>query len=119
MKRLSETKAKVYLVNTGWQGGSYGEGGSRYPIHVTRSIVEAATEGLIDHDRVDVVQGFDLAIPLSINGVSADFLNPRTLWKDQDVYTQKSNELVKLFQENSKNIVASEKVKAAGPNFME
>ena len=43
-KRLDEHGAKVWLVNTGWTGGPYGEG-ERMPIKATRALLRAAIAG--------------------------------------------------------------------------
>jgi len=115
IKRLHETKAKVYLINTGWHGGSYGAKGSRYPIHVTRSIVDAAVANKIDCDNVNVLPGFNLAVPKNIAGVDSCYLDPRDSWQDKALYNDKANELIKLFQKNSLELVAVDSIINAGP----
>ena len=50
-KRLDEHGAKVWLVNTGWTGGPYGEG-ERMPIQATRALLRAAISGELDGRRV-------------------------------------------------------------------
>ena len=39
--KLTEHRSKVWLINTGWTGGSYGEG-SRIKLAYTRAMVNAA-----------------------------------------------------------------------------
>ena len=43
-KRLDEHGASVWLVNTGWTGGQFGEG-ERMPIEATRALLRAAIAG--------------------------------------------------------------------------
>src|SRR4051812_3716914 len=57
--KLAEHDAQVWLVNTGWTGGPFGEG-SRMPIAATRSMLTAALSGDLDQAefRTDEVFGF-------------------------------------------------------------
>ena len=47
----ARTSAAVWLVNTGWTGGPFGEG-HRMPIHATRALLHAALSGRLDRRRV-------------------------------------------------------------------
>jgi phosphoenolpyruvate carboxykinase (ATP) len=89
----------VWLVNTGWTGGPFGEG-SRMPIDATRAMLRAALAGeLRDVDyRTDPV--FGLAVPTSVPGVDAKLLDPRATWSDPERYDAKARELAAMFREN-------------------
>ena len=60
-KRLDEHGAKVWLVNTGWTGGPFGEG-ERMPIKATRALLRAAIAGELDgvEYRTDALFGFEV-----------------------------------------------------------
>src|SRR5437764_2497554 len=62
-EKLAEHGATVWLVNTGWTGGSFGEG-ERMPIAATRALLHAALAGALDHVeyRVDPVFGFEVPV---------------------------------------------------------
>ena len=66
MKRLEETGAEAYLVNTGWSGGAYGKGGERFSIPVTRAVVKAVTSGELRHATFTTLPGFNVQIPMHI-----------------------------------------------------
>ncbi len=115
-QKLDEHGATVWLVNTGWTSGSYGEG-HRMPIHATRRLLHAALSGQLDgvSYRVDPVFGFD--VPVAVPGVESSLLDPRSTWRDPEAYDVKAGELAKLFAKNFEKFAADagDAVTAAGP----
>ena len=115
-EKISKHGAQVFLVNTGWSGGSYGEG-KRIDLPATRRIVAAAVSGDLNdvETRKDEIFGFD--IPLHIEGVPTEILTPRSTWKDPAAYDAKAEELATKFEENFQQFSAgvSEEVRKAGP----
>ena len=106
----------VWLVNTGWTGGPFGEG-NRMPIAATRAMLHAALSGELDDagTRVDEVFGF--RVPLAIHGVEVKLLDPRSTWRDPEAYDGKARELAQLFVDNFERRFADvdEAIRAAGP----
>jgi phosphoenolpyruvate carboxykinase (ATP) len=98
-ERLDEHNSKVYLINTGWTGGSYGVG-SRIPIKDTRAMVSAALSGDLDNVKFSPHPIFKVLIPETVPNVSSEILNPESTWSDRDAYYHQANKLAKLFQEN-------------------
>jgi len=98
-KKLKETKVNVWLVNTGWSGGSYGVG-SRIKLSYTRALITAALNGELDNVEFEKLPVFGLNMPKSCPGVPADILNPRNTWKDKDAYDIKANNLATAFVKN-------------------
>ena len=117
IKRLAEFDTQVYLVNTGWTGGSGAPGGSgsRFPIPVTRAIVSACQSGDLLNSKVRHLDDLNLDIPLSIPGVDDTYLNPRDTWEKKLDYDNESSKLAKLFSENFKQFNVDESIIAAGP----
>ena len=106
----------VWLVNTGWTGGPYGEG-QRMPIGATRAMLHAALVGKLDNGafRTDEVFGFH--VPESVPGVDKRLLDPRSTWRDPEAYDAQAAKLAQMFADNFAKFgdaVASE-VSAAGP----
>jgi phosphoenolpyruvate carboxykinase (ATP) len=108
--------ATVWLVNTGWTGGPFGEG-HRMPISATRALLRAALdEGLRSVEyRADPVFGFE--VPVSAPGVDDALLDPRSTWRDPDAYDRKARELARMFRDNFEQFAesAGAAVTAAGP----
>ena len=102
IKRLQETGAKVYLVNTGWTGGAYGQGGERFNINTTRAIISSITTGEILKANTRTLPGFNLSVPESLNGIEQHHLNPELSWSSKEEFVKQSNTLIKQFQENFK-----------------
>lgn len=115
-KLAQHPHATVWLVNTGWTGGQFGEG-HRMPIQATRALLRAALdEGLRATEyRIDPVFGFE--VPVSVPGVDASLLDPRSTWADPEAYDRKAHELAGMFRANFEQFAesAGEAVTAAGP----
>jgi phosphoenolpyruvate carboxykinase (ATP) len=115
-EKLDRHAASVWLVNTGWTGGPYGEG-HRMPITATRALLHAALSGALDGAdyRADPVFGFE--VPTHVPGVDDHLLDPRATWHDPDAYDRKALELAAMFRENFETFAgdAGETVAAAGP----
>ena len=115
-EKLDEHGSTVWLVNTGWTGGPYGEG-ERMPIAATRALLAAALSGELDDAeyREDPVFGFQ--VPVSVSGVDDRLLDPRGTWRHGADYDRKAAELAGLFRENFARFAgaAGDAVAAAGP----
>jgi phosphoenolpyruvate carboxykinase (ATP) len=115
MKRLDNSHAQVYLINTGWTGGAYGEGGQRFSIPATRAIVSAVVNGKLRDAHFETLPGFNLAIPTDVPGVDKKVLNPRDTWADKAAHDKYAKELMHKFIENFKKFQVSEAILNAGP----
>lgn len=115
MKRIDETGAQVYLVNTGWTGGAYQQGGQRFSIPTTRNIVRAAQSGALVGSKLHTLPGFNLQFPEAVQDVDSNLLDPRKTWQDQVAYQQHAQELIGQFQANFTQYQVMDAIKAAGP----
>ncbi|MBC8152907.1 MAG: phosphoenolpyruvate carboxykinase (ATP) [Bacteroidetes bacterium] len=94
--RIRQHTVSVWLVNTGWTGGSYGTG-QRMKLPYTRAMIRAAlTGGYAESSFVDHPV-FGLAMPTACPGVPAELLNPRQTWADPVAYDAKAEHLNALF----------------------
>jgi phosphoenolpyruvate carboxykinase (ATP) len=87
------------------------------PIGATRALLRAALEeGLRSVEyRSDPVFGFE--VPVSVPGVDAALLDPRSTWRDPEAYDRKARELARMFRDNFEKFAdaAGDAVTAAGP----
>ena len=98
-KKLEETGASVFLVNTGWCGGHAGDV-PRMKLKYTRAMVTAALAGELDN--VEYVRDpiFNVNIPKTCPNVPAEILDPRNVWTDKAAYEETAKELAAKFEEN-------------------
>lgn len=115
-EKIDQHNAQVFLVNTGWTGGQYGDG-KRMNLAYTRAMVRAALEGDLDSVETITDPYFGLQIPAHCPGVPDEVLQPKKTWDDQDAYDQKAKELATKFNENFKKFKdVSDEISNAGPN---
>ena len=117
--KLNGTDIKVWLINTGWTGGSYGVG-SRMKLSYTRAMITAALTGKLDNVKFESLPIFELSIPTECEGVPSELLNPRSTWADKSAYDETANNLASQFVKNFEQYAAetSDAIKAAAPKVM-
>ena len=115
--RIDATNARVYLVNTGWQGGAYGTG-YRISLAVTRSLVTAALSGLIDQGGYRHDERLNLEVPLACPTVASQVLDPRNMWSTPEAYDEAAEKLAAMFAQHAAERFADvdPAVLAAGPH---
>ena len=115
-EKMQDAGVNVWLVNTGWTGGPYGEG-RRMKLAYTRAMITAAMNGDLDH--VDYAQHpvFGLHVPQSCPNVPDEVLNPRETWSDGEAYDKKAHALALSFKENFAKFesYANEEIMAGAP----
>jgi phosphoenolpyruvate carboxykinase (ATP) len=117
-KKMKEHNVKVWLINTGWNGGPYGVG-QRMKLSYTRAMITAALEGKLDNVEYDTTPWFKLSIPTSCEGVPSQILNARNTWPTPEAFDKKAQELAKEFVANFQKYAsgASEEILAAAPRI--
>jgi phosphoenolpyruvate carboxykinase (ATP) len=115
-EKMEKHGARAFLVNTGWSGGPFGVG-NRIDLPLTRRMVAAAVAGELDDAQCRTDPVFGLEVPLAIDGVPSEILNPRQTWKDPGSYDAKAKDLAVAFEENFTRFAGEvdETVLRAGP----
>lgn len=117
-EKIAMTGARVYLVNTGWTGGSATSGAQRISIQATRSIITAILTGAIEEAAFSPDPVFGTQVPAELPGVDSAILQPRDSWADPQAYDEAARELAGKFSENFKKYSAEHaELRQAGPKF--
>jgi phosphoenolpyruvate carboxykinase (ATP) len=98
-ERLERHDAIVWLVNTGWTGGPFGEG-ERMPITATRALLRAALSGALADAEFRTDELFRFEVPTAVSGIDSSLLDPRATWRDRDAYDREALELARMFRDN-------------------
>ena len=97
--KITKYNTKVYLVNTGWTGGSYGTG-SRIKLKYTRAMITEALNGDFEMAAFKHDDTFNLDVPQSCPGVPPVMMNPRDTWADKAAYDAMAKKLAGMFHKN-------------------
>ncbi|WP_420857313.1 phosphoenolpyruvate carboxykinase [Marivivens marinus] len=113
-EKIASHGATCWLVNTGWTGGAYGTG-KRMPIKATRALLSAALDGTLIESTFRKDPNFGFEVPVTVDGVDAGLLDPRSTWADKSAYDAQAQKLVNMFADNFAQYVPfiDEDVKAA------
>ncbi len=98
-EKIAKYGATCWLVNTGWTGGAFGTG-KRMPIKATRGLLTAALEGTLNDATFRKDANFGFEVPVTVPGVDASLLDPRSTWADAAAYDAQAAKLVQMFSEN-------------------
>jgi len=115
-KKMKEHNVNIWLINTGWSGGSYGVG-ERIKLKYTRAMITAALNGELDNVEYKDHEIFGLRMPTECPNVPAEILNPRNTWTDKAAYDKKAASLAESFVKNFEKFssFANEEIMAAAP----
>jgi phosphoenolpyruvate carboxykinase (ATP) len=117
--KIIQHNTKVYLINTGWNGGPYGIG-KRIDLNYTRAMVTAVINGEIEKCSFKLHQIFNLEIPSECPGVPSELLDPSRTWNNKKEYLQAATKLANLFIQNFQKFgEVSQKIIDAGPKTIE
>jgi phosphoenolpyruvate carboxykinase (ATP) len=117
-EKMQRHAARVWLVNTGWSGGSPGTG-SRIKLRYTRAIIDAIHSGALASAPTEADPVFGVEAITECPGVPAEMLVPRRAWNDAAAYQATVRKLAKLFHDNFQKYAANAapEVVAAGPRI--
>jgi len=117
-QKIARHQAEVWLINTGWVNGPYGQG-HRIPLAFNRASVKAICSGALKNIETRPDPIFGVHVPVACPGVPAEVLDARKSWKDPDLYDRKAHALALMFDKNFKENAsdAAAEVKLAGPKI--
>ena len=117
-EKLKRHQTNVWLVNTGWSGGSHGVG-HRMKLKYTRAIIDAIHAGSLADAPTVTDPIFGINAVTECPGVPKEILIPKETWADKNAYDATAKKLAKLFVDNFRQYesAASPEVREAGPKI--
>ncbi len=115
ISKAQEHDAKVYLVNTGWNGT-----GNRISLKNTRAIIDAIIDGSIENAETVQIPILNLTAPTALNNVDSDILDPRDTYADVAEWEKKAKSLAEKYIANFEQYCDNEDaiaLKVAGPQL--
>ena len=115
-QKIRQHHVSIWLINTGWTGGSFGKG-RRIPLRYTRAMIAAVLEEKLQQVSWRRHPVFGMEMPDYCEGVPAGILDPRNTWEDKAAYDAAAKTLAGLFIKNFEKYAGKveEDVLAAGP----
>lgn len=113
VKKMEQSGAKAYLVNTGWNGT-----GKRISIKDTRGIIDAILSGNILDAPTKKIPFFNIEVPTELPGVDTNILDPRDTYENGSEWDVRAKDLAQRFIKNFAKYESNEAGKAlvsAGP----
>lgn len=105
-EKIEEHNCNIWLINTGWIGGSYGEG-KRCPLKHTRKIIDNIHNGNLNNVEYETLPIFNLKYPKNSENMENIF-NPRELWVNKTQYDNQLRRLADMFINNFKKYECSD-----------
>ena len=115
-EKMREHKVNVWLINTGWSGGSHGIG-ARIKLKFTRAIIDAIHAGTLASAPTQPDPVFGFQVVTEVPHVPAGILIPERTWADKSAFASTARKLAGLFVTNFKKFESgvTAEVQAAGP----
>jgi phosphoenolpyruvate carboxykinase (ATP) len=113
VKRIEASGAKVYMVNTGWNGT-----GKRIPIKVTRAIIDSILDGSIEKAPTRITPRFKLTVPTELPGIDSSILFTKNTYADPAEFDRRADALAQQFIANFEKYTDTEegrRLVEAGP----
>lgn len=118
-RKITRHNVKVWLVNTGWTGGSFGTG-QRIKLAYTRAMIRAALSGELANTVYHKEPFFGLEVPETCPGVPPEILDPAATWSDRSAYSRQASMLAGRFTANFQQFIDKVSIQVAdsGPASM-
>lgn len=119
-EKYKKHNPNVWLVNTGWIFGPYGSAnGVRIPLKYTRLLIDYIHEDKLNDVEYKETPIFKFQIPIKLDGIPAEVLDPYSGWNDKEEYMKSLKNLAEEFIHNFKTFAdrASPEVLAGGPQL--